>query len=164
LGLVFSSVGDHRPKNLKTGKDPEKSTGRDPFSVAIPENFSGRVLEIFLKIYQDMQLDESNLKFSIGLRPKFGSQPKKFQPGRLVPVATVFGSRSDILEKSLNRSLNWLSEKKVWIATSTGSRSPTLVFSEFRFFEYLLKYQSKYHQSHLKHVILFIFQFQILVC
>ena len=55
-----------------------------------PENFSGRDLEIFLKIYQDIQLDESNLKFSIG------SRPKKFQPGRLIPVATVFGSRSDI--------------------------------------------------------------------
>jgi hypothetical protein len=65
-----------RPKNLKS------VIGRDP------ENFSGRDLEIFQKIYQDTQLDESNLKFSIG------SRPKKFQPGRLIPVATVFGSRT----------------------------------------------------------------------
>jgi hypothetical protein len=47
----------------------------------------------------------------------FGSQPKKFQPGRLIPVATVFGSRSDIFfesrpilgrdpEKSLGRDLD----------------------------------------------------------
>ena len=64
--------------------------GRDP------ENFSGRDLEIFQKIYQDIQLDESNLKFSIGSRPTFGSRPKKFQPGRLIPVATVLGSRPDI--------------------------------------------------------------------
>ena len=34
--------------------------GRDP------ENFSGRDLEIFWKIYQDIQLDERNIKFSIG--------------------------------------------------------------------------------------------------
>jgi hypothetical protein len=90
--ILEISVGDHRPvgrdrirsrpKNLKTGRDPE--------------NFSGRDLVIFQKIYQDIQLDESNLKFSIGLRPTFGSRPKKFQPGRLTPVATVFGSRSDI--------------------------------------------------------------------
>jgi hypothetical protein len=79
--------------------------GRDP------ENFSGRDLEIFLKIYQDIQLDESNLKFSIGSRPTFGSRPKKFQPGRLIPVATVFGSRSDIFfgsrpGKNLGRGLD----------------------------------------------------------
>ena len=76
-----------------------------------PENFSGRDLVIFQKIYQDIQLDESKLKFSIG------SRPKKIQPGRLIPVATVFGSRSDILfesrpiigrdpEKSLGRDLD----------------------------------------------------------
>ena len=52
----------------------------------------GSDLEIFQKIYQDLQLDESNLKFSIV------SRPKKFQLGRLIPVATVFGSRSDIFE------------------------------------------------------------------
>ena len=68
-----------------------------------PENFSGRDLEIFQKIYQDIQLDERNLKFSIGLRPTFGSRPKKFQPGRLIPVATVFGSRSDIFFGSRRR-------------------------------------------------------------
>jgi hypothetical protein len=66
------------------GLGPEKYSGRDP------ENFSGRDLEIFQKIYQDIQFNESNLKFSIR------SRPKKFQPGRLTPVATVFGSRSDI--------------------------------------------------------------------
>ena len=86
-----------RPKNLKTGRDPE--------------NFSARDLEIFQKIYQDIQLDESNLKFSIG------SRPKKCQPGRLIPVASVFGSRSDIFfgsrpilgrdpEKSLGHDLD----------------------------------------------------------
>jgi hypothetical protein len=64
-----------------------------------------------------MQLDESNLKFSIGSRPTFGLRPKKFQPGRLMPVAIVFGSRSDIFfgsrpilgrdpEKSLGRDLD----------------------------------------------------------
>jgi hypothetical protein len=79
--------------------------GRDP------ENFSGRDLEIFQKIYQDIQLDESNLKFSIGPRTTFGSRPKKLQPGRLIPVATVNGSRSDIFlgrdpEKSLGRDLD----------------------------------------------------------
>jgi hypothetical protein len=129
--VQYCSVGDHRPvdhdrirsrpKNLKTGRDPEKNNGRDPLSVATrdrsrpvigrdPENFSGRDLEIFLKIYQDIQLDKTNLKFSIGL-------PKKFQPGRLIPVATVFGSRSDSFvgsrpilgrdpEKSLGRDLD----------------------------------------------------------
>jgi hypothetical protein len=54
------------------------------------ENFLGRGLQIFRKIYQDIQIDKSKIKFSIGARPK------KFQPGGLVPVATVFGSRSDV--------------------------------------------------------------------
>jgi hypothetical protein len=77
----FSSVGNHqavgrdrvgsRPKNLKTVRDPQKNPGRDPekYSGRDPENFSDRDLEIFQKIYQDIQLDKSNLKFSIGSRP-----------------------------------------------------------------------------------------------
>jgi hypothetical protein len=108
-----------RPKNLKTGRDPEKNDGRNPEknTGCDPEIFAGSDRNIFRKIYQDIQLDESNLKFSFGSRPKFGSQPKKFQPGRLIPVATVFGSRSDIFfgsrpilgrdpEKSLGRDLD----------------------------------------------------------
>jgi hypothetical protein len=105
-------LGDHRPigrdrirsrpKNLKPvatqKKIPVTTRNRSrsrkifrsrPVIGRDPENFSGRDQEIFQKIYQDIQLDESNLKFSIG------SRPKKFQHGRLIPVATVFGSRSD---------------------------------------------------------------------
>ena len=97
MRLLSDSVWDHQPKNLKTGHDPEKKPvaiqkifrsqpviGRDP------KDFLGRDLEILRKIYQNIHLDESSIKFSIG------SRPKKFQPGRLIPVATVFGSRSDI--------------------------------------------------------------------
>jgi hypothetical protein len=85
-----------RPKNLKIpvatsnrSRSRKKFRSR-PITDHDPENFSGRDLEIFWKIYQDLQLDESNIEFSIG------SRTKKFQPSRLVSVAPVFGSRSDI--------------------------------------------------------------------
>jgi len=63
-----------------------------------PENFSGRNQEIFLKIYLDIQLDEGNLKFWIG------SRPKKFQPGRLVPVY-FFRVATQILTCRISRTI-----------------------------------------------------------
>jgi hypothetical protein len=68
--LEISSVGNHRAVEYQS----QPVIGR----------------KTFRKIYQDIPLDESNIKFLIR------SRPKKFQPVRLIPVETVFGSQSDV--------------------------------------------------------------------
>jgi hypothetical protein len=118
IDLFQNSVGEHQPSR----PDPvatQKSKNRSRPMIGRTQNFSGRDRNILWKIYQDIQLDESNLKFSIG------SRPKKVQPGRLVPVANVFGSRSDFFLSRDPYSVATL--KQVWVATSTGSMVPSAI-------------------------------------
>jgi hypothetical protein len=108
-----SSVGDHRP----VGRDRIRSRPKNLKTCRDQENFQ--------KICQDIQLDKSILKFSIGSRPKFGSRLKKFQPGRLIPVATVFGSRSDIFLGRDPYSVATL--KKVWVVVPERVEVPNTI-------------------------------------
>jgi hypothetical protein len=81
--------------NIDPQSRPRKKFRSRPVIGRDPENFSGRDRNIFQKIYQDIPLDESNLKIFDRVATDIRIATQKFQSGRPMPVATVFGSRSD---------------------------------------------------------------------